>query len=135
MQQSHIVSKVSIYLLSAVLIIFGLFHFKNPYDLVVYVPDFLPGGILWVYFVGAAFILVGISFLTNRYVKVAGYVLAALLLVFIVSIHIPNALNAGDATFRQIALISALKDTAIMGFALHIAASAHNQHLHFEESD
>ena len=58
-----------------------------------------------------------------------------LLFVFIVSIHIPNAINAGDATFRQIALINVLKDTAIMGFALHIAASAHNQHLHFEESD
>ena len=63
------------------------------------------------------------------------YLLAVLLLVFILTIHIPNALNAGDATFRQIAMINVLKDTALMGFALHIAAGAHHQSLHFEESD
>jgi uncharacterized membrane protein len=135
MKQNHIVSKIAIYLLAVVLIIFGIYHLKNPYDMVVYVPEFLPGGILWVYLTGVAFILVGASFLTNRFVKVAGYILAALLLVFVLTIHIPNAINAGDASYRQIALINALKDTALMGFALHIAASAHDQHLHFEESD
>jgi len=135
MKQNHIVSKIAIYLLAIVLIIFGIYHIKSPYDLVVYVPEFLPGGILWVYLTGVAFILVGISFLTNRFVKIAGYILAALLLVFILTIHIPNAMNAGDATYRQIALVNVLKDTALMGFALHIAASAHHQHLHFEEND
>jgi len=135
MKQNHIVSKIAIYLLAIVLIIFGIYHLKSPYDLVVYVPEFLPGGILWVYLTGIAFILVGISFLTNRFVKIAGYILAALLLVFILTIHIPNAMNAGDAAYRQIALVNVLKDTALMGFALHIAASAHHQHLHFEEND
>ena len=135
MKQNHIVSKIAIYLLAIVLIIFGIYHLKSPYDLVVYVPEFLPGGILWVYLTGIAFILVGVSFLTNRFVKIAGYILAALLLVFILTIHIPNAINAGDATYRQIALVNVLKDTALMGFALHIAASAHHQHLHFEEND
>jgi putative oxidoreductase len=33
------------------------------------------------------------------------------------------------------ALINILKDTAIMGFALHIAAGAHHQHFHLENSD
>jgi putative oxidoreductase len=135
MKHYHIVSRIAIYLLSVVLIIFGVFHFLYPYDLLVYVPDFLLGGIRWAYIVGAAFILVGISFLTNQYVKFTGYLLAGLLLVFILTIHVPNALNAGDATFRQWALINILKDLAIVGFALHIAAGAHHQHLHFEESD
>ena len=103
--------------------------------MVVFVPEFLPGGILWVYLTGVSFILVGVSFLTNRFVKIASYILAALLLVFVLTIHIPNAVNAGDAAYRQIALINALKDLALMGFALHIAATAHNQHLHFEEND
>jgi len=135
MKQYQLVSRIAIYLLSVVLIIFGIYHLKNPYDLVVYVPEFLPGGILWVYMTGVAFILVGVSFITNKYVKIASYLLAVLLLVFILTIHIPNAINAGDATFRQIAMINVLKDTALMGFALHIAAGAHNQSLHFEESD
>lgn len=135
MKHSHIVSRIAIYLLSVVLIIFGIFHFKYPYDLLVYVPDFLLGGIRWAYVVGGAFILVGISFMTNRFVKLTSYLLAALLIIFILTIHLPNALNAGAPEMRQWAWINLLKDTAIVGFALHIAAGAHHQHLHFEEND
>lgn len=135
MKHYHIVSRIAIYLLSIVLIIFGVFHFKYPYDLLVYVPDFLVGGIRWAYIVGGAFILVGISFMTNRYVKFTSYLLAALLVIFILTIHLPNALNAGAPEMRQWAWINLLKDTAIVGFALHIAAGAHHQHLHFEEND
>jgi uncharacterized membrane protein len=135
MKHYHIVSRIAIYMLSVVLIIFGVFHFKYPHDLLVYVPNFLIGGITWAYFVGAAFILVGLSFLTNQYVKIASYLLVVLLFIFIITIHVPNAMNAGDAEMRQWATINLLKDTAILGFALHIAAGAHHQHLHFEESD
>jgi putative oxidoreductase len=135
MKHYHIVSRIAIYLLSIVLITFGIFHFIMPYDLLVYVPDFLPGGIRWAYLTGAAFILVGVSFLTNQYVKIASYLLSALMLIFILTIHVPNAINAADETYRKFALLNVLKDTAIMGFALHIAATAHHQHLHFEESD
>ena len=135
MKHYHIVSRVAIYMLSIVLIIFGIFHFMYPYDLLVYVPDFLPGGIRWAYVVGAAFILVGISFISNQYVKFTSYLLAILLVIFILTIHVPNALNAGAPEMRQWALINVLKDTAIVGFALHIGAGAHHQHLHFEDSD
>ena len=135
MKHYHIVSRVAIYMLSIVLIIFGIFHFMYPYDLLVYVPDFLPGGIRWAYVVGGAFILVGISFISNQYVKFTSYLLAILLVIFILTIHVPNALNAGAPEMRQWALINVLKDTAIVGFALHIGAGAHHQHLHFEDSD
>lgn len=135
MKQYHIISRIAIYLLSVVLFMFGIFHFLHPHDLLVFVPSFMPGGILWVYFTGAAFILVAISFLTNKLVKFAGYLLAVLLIVFILSIHIPNYLNAGDKDMKQMALVNLLKDTAILGFALHIAAGAHHQKLHLEESD
>src|SRR4051794_30634826 len=113
MKQYHVISRIAIYLLSVVLFAFGVFHFLHPHDLLVYVPNFMPGGIIWVYFVGAAFILVALSFLTNNMVKVAGYVLAILLIIFILSVHIPNYLNAGDKEMKQMALINMLKDTAI----------------------
>ena len=135
MKQYHIISRIAIYLLSIVLFAFGVFHFLHPRDLLVFIPEFMPGGILWVYLVGAAFILVALSFLTNKMVKVAGYVLAVLLIVFILTIHLPNYLNAGEKEMKQIALINLLKDTAIVGFALHIAAGAHHQKLHLEDSD
>jgi putative oxidoreductase len=135
MKQYHFISKAAIYILSFVLIGFGLFHFMNPYDLFVYVPEFLPGGVTWVYVTGGALMLVGLSFLTNRYVKLTSYVLAILILIVILFIHLPNALNAGVPEMRRLALLNLIKDAAIFGFALHVAASAHHQHLHFEESD
>jgi len=135
MKHYHVISRIAIYLLCVVLFLFGVFHFMYPHDLLVFVPNFLPGGINWAYIVGAAFILVSISFLTNRMVKISGYVLAVLLLFFILTIHVPNYLNAGDKEMRQLALINILKDTAIFGFALHVAAGAHHQKLHLEESD
>ena len=135
MKYPHVISRISIYLLSLVMIIFGLLHFLHPRDLVNYVPNFLPGGLIWVYFVGAAFILVAFAFITNNMVKVAGYLLAILLLIFILTIHLPNYLNSGDKEMKQIALISILKDLAIACFALYIGAGAHHQKLHLENSD
>ena len=135
MKQYHIISRLAIYLLSIVLFLFGVFHFLYPHDMVVFVPSYLPGGIIWVYFVGAAFILVALAFLTNKMVKLAGYLLAVILVIFILTIHIPNYMNAGDKEMKQMALINLLKDTAIVGFALHIAAGAHHQKLHLEDSD
>ena len=117
------------------MMIFGFLHFLHPRDLVNYVPNFLPGGLIWVYFVGAAFILVAFAFITNNMVKVAGYLLAVLLIIFILTIHLPNYLNSGDKEMKQIALISILKDLAIACFALYIGAGAHHQKLHLENSD
>jgi uncharacterized membrane protein len=135
MKHYHIISRVAIYLLSVVLIIFGIFHFLYPRDLLVYVPQFLVGGITWAYIVGGAFMLVGLSFMTNQFVKFTSYLLAVLLIIFILTIHLPNLLNAGDKDMRRFALINLLKDTAIVGFALHIAASAYHQHFHLEDND
>jgi uncharacterized membrane protein YphA (DoxX/SURF4 family) len=126
---------MAIYMLSIVLIVFGIFYFLNPRDLFVYVPLSLIGGIKLAYFVGASFILVGISFLTNQFVKFTSYFLALMLLIFILAIHLPNYLHAGESDMRQMALINILKDTAIMGFALHIGASAYHQHFQMENND
>jgi len=135
MQRYHIISRIAIYMLSVVLIVFGVFHFLYPRDLLVYVPLSLVGGISWAYIVGTTFIIVGLSFLTNQFVKFTSYLLVIMLIIFILTIHVPNYMNAGDKEMRQMALISILKDTAIAGFALHIAAGAHHQHFHLEESD
>jgi len=86
----------------------------------------MPKSNLWVYIPGAAFILAAIAFLSNKMVKTAAYLLAALLIIFVLTIHLPGFLNAGDAEVRQGALINLLKDTAIAAFALHIGANSTN---------
>ena len=78
---------------------------------------------------GAAFILAGLAFIFDRFVAVAGYMLALLLISFVLLIHLPQFRNAGDSDMRQIALINLLKDLAIAGFALFIAANARQQHI------
>mgnify|MGYP003433435292 FL=1 len=127
------ISRIAIWLLAIVMIIFGIMHFTNPTDMLNYVPLYLPRGIVWVYLVGIAFILAAIAFITNRYISLAGYMLAIILALFVVLIHIPNHLNSGDPALRQAALINALKDTAIAGFAMYIASIARHQRL--TESD
>ena len=124
MTSQHIISRIAIYLLSVVMIAFGIYHFLHPHNLLVFVPSNIPGGINWVYIVGAAFILAALAFITNKGVKIAAYMLAAMLLIFVITIHLPNFRQAGDDELRQGALINMLKDTALAAFALHIAGSA-----------
>ncbi|MGN6617948.1 MAG: hypothetical protein ACTHJ5_12310 [Ilyomonas sp.] len=120
----HLVSRIAISLLAIVMIAFGIYHFMRPENMVIYVPEFLPGGMLWVYIVGIAFILAGLSFITNIQVRLAGYLLFFLLMIFVLSIHLPNYLHSGSKELQQLALINLLKDTAIAAFALHVAANA-----------
>ena len=122
----HTISRVSVIILGIVMMIFGLYHFLRPQNLLVYVPDFIPGGIIWVYVVGLAFILAGIAFIAHKQVQLAGYLLALLLIIFVLSIHFPNYLNAGDSDMKQVAFVNLLKDTALAAFAMYIGSNARN---------
>ena len=122
--EKHLTSRISIIMLSVVMIAFGIYHFTAPQNLVVYLPAFMPGGKVWVYITGAAFILAALSFLSHKWVTIAAYLLALMLLIFVFTIHIPNYLHAGDKDMQQMALVSLLKDLALSAFALHIASNA-----------
>jgi len=123
----HILSRIAIFLLSIVLIVFGIEHFVHPRNMLIYVPAWIPGGLTWVYVVGIACILVAISFMINRMVKVTAYLLALLLLCFVFGVHLPNYLSTADPEYRQLAFLNILKDTALAAFALYIAANARHQ--------
>jgi len=122
----HNVSRIAVVILGIVIIVFGLYHFIKPKNLIVYVPAFMPGGILWVYLVGAAFVLAGIAFIVHKQVQLAGYLLALLLIIFVITIHFPNYLNAGDSDMKSMAFTNMLKDTALAAFAMYIGSEARN---------
>ena len=130
----HIVSRIAIYLLALALLVFGIEHFIHPHDLLIKVPEFLPGGMAWVYIVGLAFILAAISFMTNIWVRTAAYLLAVLLLIFVFTVHLPSYLNTADKAYQQLAFNSLLKDLALAAFALYIASNARHQRI-LEEVD
>lgn len=123
----HILSRIAIFLLAIVLIVLGIEHFVHPMNMLNYVPTWIPGGLTWVYIVGAACILVAVSFILNQMVKVTAYLLALLLLSFVFCVHLPNYLNASNPESRQLAYLNLLKDTALAAFALYIASNARHQ--------
>lgn len=127
----HIVSHIAIYLLSVIMIVFGIYHFMYPKEMMIYVPAWLPGGIVWVKLVGAAFILAAVSFIFNKAVRIAAYLLALMLFAFVFMVHFPMYLNGGTEEVRHGALINLLKDTALAAFALHIAGSADSHGIKF----
>lgn len=125
-QTHHLIARIAVIILGIVLICFGLYHFISPQNLVGWVPAFMPGGKVWVYITGIAFILAGIAFIMHRMVELASYLLALLLVIFVITIHLPNYLNSGDPGMRQIAFVNLLKDTALAAFALYLASNARN---------
>ena len=129
----HLVSRIAIAVLAIVMIVFGIHHFRYPENMLVYVPAYLPGGVIWVYIVGVAFILAGVAFLINRFVSLAGYLLAALLITFVLTIHWPNHRDAGNLEMRQMAFVNMLKDTALAAFALYVAVNAKHQRLNTDD--
>jgi len=122
--KEHTISRLAIYILAIVMIVFGINHFLNPQSYLIFVPSYLPGGIIWVYIAGVAFILAAIAFIVRRMVELAAYLLAAMLLIFVLTIHVPNYMNAGDQDMKQLALVNLLKDLALSAFAMHIASNA-----------
>ena len=122
--KEQIFSRVAVIILAIVMIVFGFYHFMHPKDMLAFVPNFLPGGIMWVYVVGTSFILAGIAFILHKWVKIAGYLLALLLFSFVLVVHLPNYLNSGDVEMQRQSLVNILKDSAIAAFAMYLASNA-----------
>ena len=113
------------------MLFFGYYHLTHPKDMMEY--GYIPASnsVLWVKIVGVAFILAAISFILNKYVKIAAYLLAAMLLSFAFFIHFDIYRNAGADDVKVNALINILKDTALAAFALHSAGTADSHGIKF----
>jgi putative oxidoreductase len=99
--------------------VFGVMHLMNAAAMQGMVPAYVPGGVIWVYITGVLLITGAIGFILNKSVQMAGYVLGALMLVFILTIHLPAVLG-GD----QNSMGSLLKDFALLAGALFIGGSS-----------
>ena len=75
---------------------FGALHLKYGGGAKGSVPSFIPGDdAMWMYITGAGFALAAIAILINKFKRLACYLLAVMLLVFVFTIHFPAALK-GD---------------------------------------
>jgi uncharacterized membrane protein len=113
MQKNIIPNRVPIIIYAVVLAIFGIMHFLKADMMATIVP--IPGGKIWVYITGLALILAAIAFIINIGVKPAGYLLALFLLIVIVLIHAPHAMDDPQS------MTALLKDAGLMAAAIIIA--------------
>jgi putative oxidoreductase len=102
--------------------IIGLNHFLMTDIFLGMMSSFIPGGGYTILLTGALLIAASVCIILNKFIKVVCFSLAGLLLLFILTIHIPGLFTSN----YQIALFGLLKDTGLMGGALIIAAYDHS---------
>jgi putative oxidoreductase len=80
-------------------------HFMNADGLAGAIPDFLPGDPkIWVYITGAGFVLAAIAIITGILKTLACYLLAAMLLVFVFTIHLKNFESNPSGLVKDLAM-------------------------------
>jgi uncharacterized membrane protein len=103
--------------------IIGLNHFFMVDFFTGMLTSIIPGAAFTVLLTGTFLILASISIIIKRFIRIACYLLAALLLVFILTIHVPGLFDEASA---NVAMMQLLKDTALMGGAILIATLCDN---------
>lgn len=106
--------------------IFGAGHLANAGDMVGMVPSYVPGGIFWVYLTGVAMVAAAISIVLGKYTRLSGILLAALLIIFALTIMLPG-MGSDDAQVQQMSFIGFMKDISLAGAALLIAGISGNK--------
>ena len=99
--------------------IFGLMHFMNGTAMAGMVP--IPGGVIWIYLIGVALLAACLSIIIEKYTRLACLLLALLLIIFVLSLHLPGVIGAADDMAMAASMSGLLKDTALAGGALLLA--------------
>ncbi|TYP93673.1 hypothetical protein LX73_1382 [Fodinibius salinus] len=97
--------------------VFGLFHFINGSQMAGMVP--IPGGIFWIYLTGVAMLAACVSIIIETKARLACILLGVLLLIYVLSIHLPSVINGQ----MQPSMTMLLKDLVMAGGAWFIAGS------------
>lgn len=100
---------------------FAVYHFMYAGVMAALVPSYFPAAVFLVYLVGAVFLWAAVTLLINRGVHYSLPALSALLLLFILTIHLPNVLNGNGAEPFL------LKDMALLGATLFMFGASFPQ--------
>ncbi|MCG8573052.1 MAG: DoxX family protein [Spirochaetes bacterium] len=100
--------------------VFGLFHFLNGKAMTGIVPGWLPFPLFWVYFTGVIHIVAAVFIIGKfKYANYASLILSALILFYVLFIHLPVVLGGGPQA--QMSMMSLLKDLTMAGGLLFFA--------------
>jgi len=112
------ISSIGRYLFALPFAVFGIMHLLSASDMAGMVPGWVPGGVLWVYLTGLALIAAGVSFVIQKHTHPAGLLTAALMFIFVLTIHLPGLLGG-----NMMAMSGLLKDIGLAGGALLLASN------------
>ncbi|GJM32155.1 MAG: hypothetical protein DHS20C18_11560 [Saprospiraceae bacterium] len=82
----------------------------------------IPGGLIWVYITGIGLIAATVSIIIGKYDKLAATLLGLMLLIFVLSVHLPGVMEGGEAQMKS--MPNFLKDLALAGAAWMYAGGA-----------
>ena len=99
--------------------VFGFFHIKNADEMAGMIPAYLSGGTLWVYLTGFAQLAFAASVIIGKYDKLAAVLCAVMLLMFILTLHLPGLTNL---QMSKLAMNNLLKDLGLVGGAMMYAS-------------
>lgn len=106
-------------------LVFGIFHLMNADKMAGIVPSYLPSAKAWVYLTGLANLAAALAFIINKKVKLAGYLVALMLVLYILLIHLPGVMS-GDEQKAMMAMPNLLKDLGLAGGAILAANRSAN---------
>jgi putative oxidoreductase len=106
-------SKVASIIYALSIAAFGILHFVSADEMKTLLPDYLPGGVFWIYFTGVCLLLAAVAILTGKQTRLACYLLAAMLLIFGFTLHLRPSFTTTFTLF--------LKDAAMAMGAILIA--------------
>ena len=118
--KNFIPTNIPVYVFSIIIGLFGASQVLNASNMAANVPDFLPAPKIFTILSGIGLLLVAIAFIIDRFARLAGYLLAVLLLTIVFVVDIPGAIGAKDHAIRSMFITNALKDMAIAMAALII---------------
>jgi putative oxidoreductase len=114
--KSFIPTKVAEIIFALAIGTFGVLHFKNADMMGGAVPRYMPGdGKMWIYVTGAALIAAALAIIVNKFKALACCLLAAMLLVFVFTLHLKPAMNGDPGSLGNL-----LKDIALAMAAIII---------------
>lgn len=114
-------TRVAIIVFAVIIAFFGANTILNAGNMVANVPSFLPASRWSVYLSGIGFLLAALAFIIDRYAKIAGYLLAILLLIIVFAVDIPGIIHASSTPIKMLFVTNMLKDAALAMAAILIA--------------
>lgn len=114
-------TRLAIIVFAVIIAFFGANNILHAKSLAATVPSFLPGSTIFVYISGAGFMLAAVAFILDRYAKLAGYLLALLLLIIVFSVDVPGIVRTNHTPIKMLYVTTTLKDAALAMAAVLIA--------------